>query len=111
VDKMRNGRLQLVGKLDTLAASGPQWLRESWPAWRRSMVQHANQEAAETYLESGRFPQALRELAPWRCGWSAHTARLAAVALLGTLGLRRQRVSRAPVQPPQYPITKSFMPA
>jgi glycosyltransferase involved in cell wall biosynthesis len=95
VDKMRNGRLQLVSKLDRLVPTGPEWLRQEWPALRRNMVRHANQEAAETYLESGRFPQALRELAPWRCGLSGHTLRLAATALLGVIGLRRHATGAA----------------
>lgn len=87
-DKMRSGRLKLIEKLDGLVAAGPSWLPAAWPRLRRHMVQHAHQEAMETYLEAGQFRQALVYGVPWRVGLSLHNLRLAVVALLGTLGVR-----------------------
>lgn len=89
VGKMRDGRMKLIWKVDSLLDQGPSWLRSEYPALRRSMVRHVYREITETYLESGRFAQALWYAMPWYNGMSMQTARLCATACMGVIGLRR----------------------
>jgi hypothetical protein len=87
-ERMREGRMRLIGKIDALLArGGSPWLSQHWPELRRQMVRHANQEAAETYLESGSARLALRHAAPWRSGVSAHSLWLMAASVAASVGL------------------------
>lgn len=91
VAKMLDGRMKLIRKIDSSLETGPPWLRAEWPALRRAMVRHAYHEVAETYIESGRFMQALRYAMPWYSGLSVPSARMCAVAGLGAMGLKRRQ--------------------
>lgn len=93
-EKFLDGRMKLIRKVDSFLEQGPPWLRAEWPALRQTMVRHAYNEMAETYLESGRFSQALKFAMPWYSGVSVKTARTCAVACLGVMGLRPQTSSR-----------------
>lgn len=87
-EKMRDGRLRLIGKMDALQGTGIAWLDRVWPALRRELLQHAYQEVTETYLETGQYLQALKHAMPWYSGLSTHAVRLGIKSALGALGLR-----------------------
>lgn len=91
-DRMRDGRLRLIGKVDALRGKGIAWVEREWPALRREMLRHAYHEVAETYLESGRHLRALQHAMPWYSGLSMRSARLALKSIAGALGVRRSLV-------------------
>lgn len=91
-DRMRDGRLRLIGKVDALRGKGIAWVEREWPALRREMLAHTYHEVAETYLESGRYLRALQHSMPWYSGLSAYSAKLGLKSVLGALGVRRTRI-------------------
>ncbi|MBK8323919.1 MAG: glycosyltransferase family 2 protein [Betaproteobacteria bacterium] len=90
-EKMRDGRLRIIGKMDSLVGTGVEWIDRDWPGLRREMLHHAYHEASETYMETGQYLKALWSVMPWHAGFSGRSARLAAKAALRTLGLNRGR--------------------
>lgn len=86
---MRQGRMRLVHKIDTLLGGSSASPLAHWPRLRREMVFRANQETAEAYLDSRTYVQALRYAMPWHSGLSMHSARLVTLAVLGGLRIRR----------------------
>lgn len=88
-EKMRDGRMKLIHKIDSLLDQSPPWLHAEWPTLRRTMVRNTHREMAETYLESRRFTKALRYAMPWHSGISGQTAKMCAAACLGAISVRR----------------------
>jgi glycosyltransferase involved in cell wall biosynthesis len=83
VDKMLNGRLQLIHKLDDMVSRAPaSWPPIDWPAHRAHMQRHAHIEAAEAALEGAQPWKALRHCLPDRAGISGEAAWTAARAVL-----------------------------
>ncbi len=89
VQRMFDGRVQLVQRMDDLVQSRAPWLRAVWPSVRREMLQHAQLEAAQTHVLIGQYRQALAPALPWRSGWRSDSIKVLLKAMAGSLGLHR----------------------
>jgi glycosyltransferase involved in cell wall biosynthesis len=78
-DKMREGRLRLIRKLDTMIPRLPSsWTNVNWPELRRQMLQHVYIEAAESCIDAGQFGRAMKYSMPWYSGMSSQAGLLMA---------------------------------